>query len=238
MLHNNCIMSSSLWQELHLRRYRKNGFTIVELLIVVVVIAILAAITIVAFTGIQQRARNSGISVSLKDSVKLLSLYRSEKGSWPIEASGKQRYSYCIGRDFPVLTGSPSSSSSPTVTNPLRGCNDYNGSLVNEATWLSDILKPYGSLPSANSLLPVQTSVAVAPVYTTVPSTYPPVLCGVAGFVYPSAAPQNSGQSCTRYYITYGLSGTVSDCGGLQYAQNLGQYGGWTRCIILLEAYE
>lgn len=37
---------------------KQRGFTIVELLIVIVVIAILAAITIVAFNGIQQRARN------------------------------------------------------------------------------------------------------------------------------------------------------------------------------------
>ena len=38
---------------------KQTGFTIVELLIVVVVIAILAAITIVAYTGIQQRAKES-----------------------------------------------------------------------------------------------------------------------------------------------------------------------------------
>lgn len=36
-----------------------SGFTIVELLIVIVVIAILAAISIVAYTGIQARARDS-----------------------------------------------------------------------------------------------------------------------------------------------------------------------------------
>lgn len=38
---------------------QKAGFTIVELLIVVVVIAILAAITIISYNGIQQRAKES-----------------------------------------------------------------------------------------------------------------------------------------------------------------------------------
>jgi len=39
---------------------KQSGFTIVELLIVVVVIAILAAITIISYNGIQERARISG----------------------------------------------------------------------------------------------------------------------------------------------------------------------------------
>ena len=44
------------------------GFTIVELLIVIVVIAILAAISIVAYNGIQSRANNTKI-VSVTNSL-------------------------------------------------------------------------------------------------------------------------------------------------------------------------
>lgn len=38
---------------------KQRGFTIVELLIVIVVIAILAAISIIAYNGIQSRARDA-----------------------------------------------------------------------------------------------------------------------------------------------------------------------------------
>ena len=38
---------------------KQKGFTIVELLIVIVVIAILATITIVAYNGVSQRAKES-----------------------------------------------------------------------------------------------------------------------------------------------------------------------------------
>ncbi len=47
-------------------RSKVSGFTIVELLIVVVVIAILAAITIVAYNGIQNRAKDSAVAVEAK----------------------------------------------------------------------------------------------------------------------------------------------------------------------------
>lgn len=43
----------------------KSGFTIVELLIVIVVIGTLAAISIVAYNGIQDRARNTTVENDL-----------------------------------------------------------------------------------------------------------------------------------------------------------------------------
>ena len=56
---------------------RRSGFTIVELLIVIVVIAILAAITIVAFNGIQERARVSAVSSALNQANKKLPSIKS-----------------------------------------------------------------------------------------------------------------------------------------------------------------
>lgn len=63
----------------------KSGFTIVELLIVIVVIAILAAITIVAYNGIQQRARTSAVSSALSQANKKLALYTVDNSSYPAD---------------------------------------------------------------------------------------------------------------------------------------------------------
>lgn len=63
----------------------KSGFTIVELLIVIVVIAILAAITIVAYNGIQQRARASSASTALNQANKKLALYAIDNSAYPAD---------------------------------------------------------------------------------------------------------------------------------------------------------
>jgi len=61
-------------------QHKRSGFTIVELLIVIVVIAILAAITIVAYNGIQQRARDSIRADDLATIKKVLMLYQAVNG--------------------------------------------------------------------------------------------------------------------------------------------------------------
>jgi prepilin-type N-terminal cleavage/methylation domain-containing protein len=59
------------------------GFTIVELLLVIVVIAILAAITIVAYRGISERAAKVALENDLVNLSKKLNLYKAETDSYP-----------------------------------------------------------------------------------------------------------------------------------------------------------
>lgn len=59
------------------------GFTIVELLIVVVVIAILAAITLVAYNGITANARESALKADLNTTAKKVGIAQAETGSYP-----------------------------------------------------------------------------------------------------------------------------------------------------------
>lgn len=54
---------------------KQTGFTIVELLIVIVVVVILAAITIVAYTGIQDRARMTGLQSAASQAGKKIAAY-------------------------------------------------------------------------------------------------------------------------------------------------------------------
>ena len=61
------------------------GFTIVELLIVIVVIGILAAITIVAFNGVQNRAQASASQSSLGQANKKLATYIVDNLNYPAD---------------------------------------------------------------------------------------------------------------------------------------------------------
>lgn len=66
---------------------KQTGFTIVELLIVIVVIGILAAITIVAYNGVQSRARNTARESGLETIRKALELYYTDNGQYPTSQS-------------------------------------------------------------------------------------------------------------------------------------------------------
>jgi len=110
---------------------RKNprGFTIVELLIVIVVIGILAAITIVAFNGIQSRARVALIQSDLNGAVKTLGLLNVTNGTYPADlATANLRAS--TGTTYQYTYTSTGNSYCLTATN--NGVA-YNVSITNPA---------------------------------------------------------------------------------------------------------
>lgn len=61
----------------------KRGFTIVELLVVIVVIAILAAIVTVAYSGVTASAEKGAIQSDLRSEATKLGLYKAENDSYP-----------------------------------------------------------------------------------------------------------------------------------------------------------
>ena len=64
-----------------MNRVGSRAFTIVELLIVIVVIAILAAITIVAYNGIQSRARTASVQADTSNALKKIKVFQTENAS-------------------------------------------------------------------------------------------------------------------------------------------------------------
>ena len=79
----------------------RQAFTIVELLIVIVVIAILAAITIVAYSGIQQNVRNSARVTEAREWQKIFTAYKATYGVYPYVGTG----AYCLGEGFADVNG-------------------------------------------------------------------------------------------------------------------------------------
>lgn len=108
------------------RQRTSNGFTIVELLLVIVVVAILAAMTVIAFNGIQQRSRNSAKLSTVQSIVKVLSLYRVEHDAFPVTTNS----AICLTLD--------------------NVCTTYNGvaTAASNAS-LTSALSVYGTLPTS-----------------------------------------------------------------------------------------
>ena len=67
---------------------KERGFTIVELLIVIVVIGILAAITIVAYNGVQNRARTTTAQSNAQEVQSKAEVYAADEGNgaYPTQA--------------------------------------------------------------------------------------------------------------------------------------------------------
>ncbi|HSX45000.1 MAG TPA: prepilin-type N-terminal cleavage/methylation domain-containing protein [Candidatus Saccharimonadales bacterium] len=66
---------------------KQRGFTIVELLIVIIVIGILATLVLVTFTGVQQKARNTQRQTDIKAVASHLEAYNANNAEYPTLAN-------------------------------------------------------------------------------------------------------------------------------------------------------
>lgn len=70
-----------------LKKYSQKGFTIVELLIVIVVIGILAALVLNTFSGVQRRARDTERQTDINSVATQLEVYYNDNGKYPTVAN-------------------------------------------------------------------------------------------------------------------------------------------------------
>jgi len=84
--------------------HNSSAFTIVELLIVVVIIGILAAIVVVAYNGVQKQAADSAVRSDLAQFAKKLELYKAQNGRYPTNATQLEAADIKLNRSNYSLT--------------------------------------------------------------------------------------------------------------------------------------
>ncbi len=119
-------MNKSIRHILNKHFKRSRAFTIVELLVVIVVIGILAAITIVSYSGITTRARVASLQSDLSNSAQQLKMFYVDNGIYPATISTNcttnptTATNLCLkpsnGTDFTATPYSRSTPSSFTLT--------------------------------------------------------------------------------------------------------------------------
>lgn len=127
-----------------------SGFTIVELLIVIVVIAILAAVTIVSYNGIAERARNAQLLGVVDAYTKALQIYKVQNGTFPlvnVAESGYENYA-CLGSatSFPATAPYQSSSCYYSGATVVKTSSTFANQLNTAVSNLPD-----AALPSVSS---------------------------------------------------------------------------------------
>jgi prepilin-type N-terminal cleavage/methylation domain-containing protein len=106
----------------------KKGFTIVELLIVIVVIGILATLVIVTFTGIQQKARNSQRQTDINAVDSHVEAFYAQYGAYPTYTQLNDttwRQKYMKGLDAAALASPRSTNSAVNVVDTSASGDPY-----------------------------------------------------------------------------------------------------------------
>ena len=197
----------------------RNGFTIVELLIVIVVIAVLTAITIVAYNGLQTRARNNTKIQAASAILRVINSYVTAKGQYP------PGIPFCL----PIGTADYNSDGVPdcgNVSNPTPQASEV--AAANAALAAEKISVSYPPDP-----LTVGTTK-----YVGIQMTYSSSIYGVNGVSQPyflyfflEGGDQDCGNSASIYVDT-----TQADLYKLMPRKNYGYTSSYTTCAYSIRS--
>ncbi len=95
---------------------KQKGFTLIELIIVIAIIGILAAIAIPNYINFQNRAKDSGIKESLGAYRTALAMYFGDNGSYPAALSGVATYLDTASADKNFINSATPSYTAPGGT--------------------------------------------------------------------------------------------------------------------------
>ena len=111
------------------KNIKNQGFTLVELLIVIVIIAILTVVSLVAYNGLQNQAKTSAAKSTVDSVAKKAELYNTEEGKYPSKisvltgADTKKSY-YIAAANVTELGSDTFGSTTPTTTVKYVPCPD------------------------------------------------------------------------------------------------------------------
>lgn len=119
-----------------------HGFTLVELIIVIVVISILATIAIMSYNGVKDRATAAKAASTLGSYVDILQIYYLNNGAYPVTSGN-----ICLGE----TSNYPADGTFAAGECVTGGAATVNTTVNNQLKTVSGSTLPDGSLPKTTS---------------------------------------------------------------------------------------
>jgi len=113
------LIRKTFWRKEVRKMRRERGFTLIELMVVIVIIAILAAVALPNFMGATERARESAVRSAVKTIQTALEMYATDnQGYYPGDIYSLTTGNYLPGGKFP---NNPATNSPYTFTVTSNG---------------------------------------------------------------------------------------------------------------------
>jgi len=124
----------------------QKGFTLIELMIVVAIVGILAAVAIPAYQDYTYRAKVTEIVALMARDKVVLSEFYSDRGFWPTDKSMVDISEHDSSR---YLAAAPTLSANPRhIRYDIKLSNSVKGSLLLEAVFIEEVLYDWACKPA------------------------------------------------------------------------------------------